>query len=55
MEVISKTIKIQTNSLPPKVDFIEKQIELSGIEPLRWAITDIEDNILTLSVSGRKL
>ncbi len=54
-EVISKTLKIQTPHLPPRVDFIEKEIESSGIEPLRWAIVDVEDKILTLSVSGRKL
>ncbi len=54
-EVISKTLKIQTPILPPDVDFIEKQIESSGIEALRWAIVDIKDKTLTLSVSGRKL
>ena len=54
-EVISKTLKIQTPILPPDVDFIEKQIESSGIEALRWEIVDIKDKTLTLSVSGRKL
>ena len=54
-EVISKTLKIQTPILPPDVDFIEKQIESSGIEALRWAIVNIKDKTLTLSVSGRKL
>ena len=54
-EVISKTIKIKTEKLPPEVDFIESEITKSGIEPLRWAIVDVIDNELTLSVSGRKL
>ena len=54
-EVISKTIKIKTDKLPPEIGFIEEEIIKSGFEPLRWAIVDVEDNLLTLSVSGRKL
>ena len=53
-EVVSKTIKIKTDKLPPDIEFIEKEIKRSGIEPLRWAILDVEENVLTLSVSGRK-
>ena len=52
---MSKTIKIKTEILPPEVDFIETEIVKSGIEPLRWAIVDVKDNELTLSVSGRKI
>ena len=54
-EVISKTIKIKTEMLPPNVEFIEQEIIKSGLEPLRWAIVDVKDKELTLSVSGRKL
>lgn len=54
-EVISKTIKIISNKMPPSVDFIEEEIIKNKIEPLRWAIVDIKDNELKLSVSGRKL
>lgn len=54
-EVISKTIKIITPTLPPDVDFIESEIKKNNIEPLRWAIVKIKENKLTLSVSGRKL
>ena len=54
-EVISKTIKIKADKLPPEADFIEQEIIKSGLEPLRWAIVDVTDNELTLSVSGRKL
>ena len=53
--VISKILKIATQNMPPKVDFIEQQIKLNKIEPIRWAIVDIEGNNLTISVSGRKL
>lgn len=54
-EVISKTIKIKSDKLPPEVEFIEQEIIKSGLEPLRWAIVDVKDKELTLSVSGRKL
>lgn len=54
-EVISKTIKIKAGKLPPDIEFIEKEIIKSGIEPLRWAIVEVDDDILTLSVSGRNL
>ena len=54
-EIISKTITIITDKMPPSVDFIEKEIIKNKIEPLRWAIVDIKDNELKLSVSGREL
>ena len=54
-EVISKTIKIITDKLPPEVEFIEAEIAKSGLEPLRWAIVDVKGHELTLSVSGRTL
>ena len=54
-EVISKTIKVVSPNMPPDVDFIEQEIVKSGLEPLRWAIVDVKDNKLTLSVSGRRL
>ena len=54
-EIISKIIKIKTQKLPPNTDFIENEIQLQGIEALRWAIVEVEDNVLTLAVSGRKL
>ena len=53
--VVSKTIKIKSPLMPPKVDFIEKEIEKQGIEALRWAIVEANGNELTLSVSGRIL
>ena len=35
--------------------FIENEIQHQGIDALRWAIVEVEDNVLTLAVSGRKL
>lgn len=53
--VISKTIKIISPKMPPDVKFIEKEIQKFNIEPLRWAIVDIKNSELTISVSGRIL
>lgn len=55
MSVISKTIKIKTKSLPPQIEFIEQEIIKQGIEPLRWAIVEVENNEITICVSGRIL
>jgi len=54
-EIISKTIKIISPIMPPSVDFIESEIIKQAIEPLRWAIVEVDKNELTLSVSGRKI
>ena len=54
-EVISKTLKIKSPTMPPNVDFIEQEIFKNNIEPLRWAIVEVEENELTISVSGRKI
>ena len=55
MPIVSKTIKIKVSSFPPKVDFIEEEIKKQGLEPLRWAIVDVDlkNCELTLSVSGK--
>ena len=55
MSVISKTIKIKADFLPPKIEFIEQEIIKQGIEPLRWAIVEVENNEITVCVSGRIL
>lgn len=54
-EVISKTITIIVDKLPPNIKEIEQQISLNGLEPLRWAIVETNKNELTLCVSGRKI
>lgn len=54
-EVVSKTLKIKSSNMPPSVEFIEQEIIKNNFEPLRWAIVDIVENELTISVSGRKL
>lgn len=51
--IVTKTLKIETPTLPPEVEFIENEIKKSGITPLRWAIVDVQDKILTVSASGK--
>ena len=50
--IISKEIKIKTDILPPKVDFILQEIKKQGLEPIRWAIVEVRGGELILSVSG---
>ena len=51
-EIISKTIKIISPQMPPRVDFIENEIKKLNLEPIRWAIVDIQKNELTISFSA---
>ena len=53
--IISKTIKIKTDSLPPNVDYIEEEIKKLGFEPIRWAIVDIKNLELTINLSAQPL
>ena len=54
-KIISKTIEIICKNLPPSVDFIEEEIKKQGIDPIRWAIINVQNDKLTLSISGQKL
>ena len=54
-KIISKTIKIISPKLPPSVDFIENKIKEFNINPLRWAIVEVNNNELTLCISGWEL
>lgn len=49
-EIISKLINIEAN-LPVDTDFIESKLREMGIEPLRWAIVAVYNNILTISLA----
>ena len=52
-KIISKTIKIKSDKMPPKVDFIENEIKKQGYEPIRWAIVDVVDNKLIINLSAQ--
>ncbi len=50
-KIISRVVKLKVDKMPPSVDFIEKELSKYG-EIVRWAIVEIEDDILTLSISS---
>lgn len=52
MKIVDKIIKIKSDTLLPRADFIEGKIKEYKIEPVRWAIIDVSENELTLSVAG---
>lgn len=54
MEITSKLVEIETE-LPVDNDFIETKLIGMGIEPLRWAIVDVNGNILTISLACESL
>ncbi len=54
MEITSKLVKIEAD-LPVDNDFIEKRLKEMGIKPLRWAIVDVQGNILTISLACENL
>lgn len=54
MEIISKTVEIETQ-LPVDNKFIEAKLAGMGIIPLRWAITRVNDNTLTISLACENL
>lgn len=54
MEIISKLIEIQAE-LPIDNDFVEAKLREMGINPLRWAVTGVKNNVLTISVACESL
>ena len=50
-KIVSRVVKLKIDKMPPSVDFIEKELSKYG-EIVRWAIVEVEDNILTLSISS---
>jgi hypothetical protein len=46
MKIVSKIIKIKCEK--PSLDFIENYFKKEGLKPVRWAIVDVKENILTI-------
>ncbi len=46
MKIKSEIIKIECTN--PTLDFIEEYFKKHKITPVRWAIVDVKDNVLTL-------
>ena len=55
MKIVDKIIKLKSDIMPPKNSFIEDKIRLLGIEPIRWAIIEIQNDELTLNVTGYEI
>lgn len=51
-EIITKSITIVSDKMPPDNAFIEQELKNRSIKAIRWAITDVNKNELTLSVCG---
>lgn len=53
MAIIEKKIKIPLKkSSLPEVSVIENAIMQAGLEPVRWAIVDIDENEYTILANG---
>lgn len=50
MEIQTKTVEIKFEK-PLSLDFVKNELEKIKIDPIRWAITSIKDNIATISIS----
>ncbi len=51
-KLITKTIKIKSNTMPPNLNFIEEEIAKRGLNSIRWSIVKVENNTLTINVSA---
>lgn len=54
MEIISKLVKIKA-SFPIDNLAIENELKELGIEPLRWAIVEVNQDVLTISLACENL
>lgn len=53
MAIIEKKINLKLkNSTLPKINTIENAIKEAGLEPVRWAIVDINKNEYTILANG---
>ena len=55
MKIVDRILKIKTPKLPPENAFMEKSIKEAGIDPIRWAVIEVEGDILTVSAAGYEL
>ena len=51
MKVISELVEIP-NISEPSVEYIESELTKRNINPLRWAVVDVGDKILSISVAN---
>ena len=48
MQAKSEIVKIKNNN-NPSVEYIESELKMLGIEPLRWAVVEVNDEFYTIS------
>jgi len=53
MQVVSKLVKIKNNG-KPTTEYVENELKRNGINPLRWAIVEVDDDVYTISVADLK-
>ena len=53
MQAESLLVNIQNKGIPTS-EYIESELKKSNINPLRWAIVHVSDNMYTVSVTNLK-
>ena len=51
MEVVSELVELENNG-QPTTEYIELELTKLNINPLRWAIVDVSDTMLSISVAN---
>lgn len=52
--IIEETLEFKPKNLPFKVEEVENFIKSKGIDPIRWSIGSVKNDIFIISVSGIK-
>lgn len=53
MQVVSELVEIKNNG-QPTTEYIEQELTKLNINPLRWAIVDVNDKMYKVSVANLK-
>jgi len=53
MQAESLSVEIPVNGIPTS-EYIESELKKQNINPLRWAIVHVSDNMYTVSVTNLK-
>ena len=53
MQIVSELIDIPNNGRP-STEYIEKELTIRNIKPLRWAVVHVDDKMYTVSVANLK-
>ena len=53
MYVIPEVVQIKKNMVP-SVEYIENELRNMNINPLRWAVVHVSDNMYTINIANLK-